>query len=430
MIGMENNVVFNATVCLIGFVILLVHISNLLVKKGKRKDENALLLFFSFTAFHFALYFSFCMLKSLAGIQSDAFIMAFYTCFYIANNLEAFLLFLYMMVYVDVPKKLRKPLQIANVSLFFLFIILDFVNLLTHMFFSSEGGVYQRSPAMIVSQIYQFLLFAAIFLLTFFNKKLSKREKTAFAFYCFLPLLAIVLQNIFKGYAIAYLSIIVAIEILFFFLGVEKNLKLAKEEEKSKDAQIRVMLSQIQPHFIYNSLSSISTLISIDPEKAQKALDDFTEYLRMNLSSLTENRLIPFEDELRHIETFISLEEIRFPNRVKVDLNLEATDFYLPPLTIQPLVENAVKHGVLQKIEGGKVSVHTYEEEDAYVVEITDDGVGFSMEEVDFSSNKHLGLKNIAYRIEKGSGGSLEVNSVPGEGTKAIARFPKGGKAS
>ena len=142
-----------------------------------------------------------------------------------------------------------------------------------------------------------------------------------------------------------YLSIIVATEVLFLFLSAQKNADLAKEEEKNKEVQIKIMLSQIQPHFVYNSLSSISTLIPINPERAQAALDDFTEYLRTNLSSLTEVRLVPFEDELKHVKTYVALEQLRFGDRLNVIYDVSASDFMLPPLTVQPIVENAIKHG-------------------------------------------------------------------------------------
>ena len=424
---MENNVVFNMTVTLIGFALLIVHITYIALKKKWRKDERVLFVFLAFTAFHFALYFSFILIKTIGKVTSDAFIMGFYTAFYIANNMEVFLLFLYMMVYVDVPYKYKKILQILNISLFSAFVLLDFSNLFTHIFFTSENGVYIRANTMIISQIYQFVFFCLIFLIACANKKLRKAEKVAFALYCLLPLIAIILQNIFKGYAIAYLSILVAIEVLFFFLGVDRNLQLAHEKEKNKDAQIRLMLSQIQPHFVYNSLSAISTLITLDPDKAQAALDDFTEYLRLNLSTLTETRLISFEDELRHIKKFVALEELRFPDRMKVRYELLVTDFYLPPLTVQPLVENALKHGILQRIEGGEVVLRSYREGDYNVVEVVDDGVGFDKNGVNFESNKHFGINNIAYRIEKMSGGSLSIESEPGKGTRAIAKFKKTG---
>ena len=421
---MKNNAVFNMTVCLVGFVILLVHIVNVLLKKERRKDENTLLNFLTFTALHFAAYFTFTVIKVF--YTSDVFIMGFYTGFYIANNVEVFLLFFYMMAYVEISKKAKKTMQVTNISLFSVFVILDIVNIFTRMFFTSvNGGEYQRSGAMVASQGYQFVMFAMIFFVAILNKKLNNREKAAFSVYCLLPLVAIVFQNIFSGYAIAYLSIIVAIEVLFFFLNVEKSLLLAAEKEKAKDAQIKMMLSQIQPHFIYNSLSSISTLIPIDPDKAQKALDDFTEYLRSNLSSLTARDRVPFGDELRHTKTYVNLEQIRFGDRVKVEYDIKVSDFEVPPLTIQPLVENAVKHGILKKVEGGTVKVSTYETEDRYVVEIKDDGVGFDMESVDFKSNGHVGLNNIRYRLEKMGSGEFVTESKPMEGTTIRVYFKK-----
>ncbi len=256
-------------------------------------------------------------------------------------------------------------------------------------------------------------------------QKLNVREKTAFALYCILPLVAIIFQNVFKGYAIAYASIVVAAEILFFFISVQKNIELAEQQERNKETRIRLMISQIQPHFMYNSLSAISTLITIDPPRAQASLDDFTEYLRHNLSSLTEEGLIPFEKELKHIKTYISIEKMRSNERVNVIYNVSATDFFVPPLSIQPIVENAVKHGILQKIEGGTVSIDAYETARAFVVEIKDDGVGFDFSAVNFGDNEHFGLNNIRFRIAKMCGGKLDVKSEKGKGTVVTVTFMK-----
>lgn len=321
--------------------------------------------------------------------------------------------------------KLRKILSLINYSVFAIFVILDIVNIFTGMFFTAQSGEYVRSKFMIVSQGYQFILLAIVFFVAILNKKLVRREKIAFASYCLLPIVAIVLQNIFKGYAIAYASIIIAIEILFFFLNVQKNILLAEEQQKSKEAQIKVMMSQIQPHFIYNSLSSISTLIPIDPNKAQETLDDFTEYLRHNLSSLTETKLIPFEDEFKHIQTYVSLEKVRFSDRIKVEYDIKTTDFYVPPLSIQPVVENAIKHGILKRIEGGSLLFKTYESDDAYVVEIIDDGVGFDLADIDFEENKHVGLNNIKHRINTMCKGEMIIDSKVNEGTKVTIKFYK-----
>jgi len=264
-----------------------------------------------------------------------------------------------------------------------------------------------------------------VLFVTTLNKKLSRRGKLAFTMYCFLPLVAIIFQNIFKGYAIAYLSIIIAVEVLFFFVNIQKNIDLAEEEKKNKEAQMKLMLSQIRPHFVYNSLSAISTLILIDPAQAQKSLDDFTRYLRRNLSSITETKLIPFSDELKHIEAYVSLEKLRFKNRINVNFDIKTTAFNVPPLTIQPIVENAIKHGILKRIDGGSVNIKAYENDNSYIIEITDDGVGFDINQIDFSDNTHFGIQNIKYRINQTQNGNMEIISEVGIGTKVIVTFDK-----
>ena len=418
-----NNVVFNITVCIMGILILFVHLVNLIIKKNKRKDEKWLLGFISFTMFHFAIYLLFSIIK--LHYTSDPYIIAAYTTFYIMNNIEVLLLLMYMINYIVLSRSMKNKLLVFCIILFIVFVAGDIANIFTGMFFTASNGEYVRSKYMIFSQSYQFIIFSIVFLVTILNRKINIREKIAFAFYCILPLLSIVFQNIFKGYAIAYATIIISVEILFFFVNVQKNIELAKEEEKNKEAQIKIMISQIQPHFIYNSLSAISTLITIDPKKAQKSLDDFTEYLRRNLSSLTETRLIPFRSELKHIQTYISLEKMRFSDRINVIYDIGTTDFMIPPLTIQPLVENAVKHGILKKLEGGTITLTTYETDKDYVVEIKDDGVGFDMTKIDFDENVHFGLKNISYRIKKSCEGDLSITSKPNVGTKIIVTFKK-----
>ena len=420
---MSGNAIFNATVCIIGIGILFIHALNILVKKNRGKDGNRLLYFLLFTVLHFATYLTFTLIK--ANYTSDPLIISFYTVFYIFNNIEALLLYLYTIEYIDLEKKTKKILTLVNLALFSIFVILDIVNIFTGIFFTSVNGEYTRSKTMLISQGYQLILFIVVFVITVFNKKLKLREKLAFGSYCILPLIAIILQNTFKGYAIAYLSIIIAIETLFLFLNLQRNIQLSEEQEKNKEAQIKIMMSQIQPHFIYNSLSSISTLIPINQYKAQKALDDFTEYLRHNLSSLTQTSVIPFEDELRHIQTYVSLEKVRFNDRLNVVYDIQTTDFYVPPLSLQPLVENAVKHGILKKVEGGTLLFKTEEVEDAYIVSIKDDGVGFDSKDVNFDSNKHFGINNIKHRLTSMCHAELLIKSEPNKGTLATVKFYK-----
>ena len=413
---MDGKSIFNATMCIIGIAFLLIHSFDLILKKEKRGDEKNLLIFFIFTAVHFATYLAFTIIK--VNYTSDNFIKAFYTVFYIFNNIEAALLFVYTVSYISLKKKTRNILLIVNTAFFLTFVILDIINLFYPMFFKAEGGAYIRTNTMIFCQGYQFIAFAMVFVLTVFNKKTIMNEKIAFSIYCLLPVVAIILQNVFAGYAIAYLSIIIAIEILFLFVNVKKNSLLLEEAKRTKEAEIKIMMSQIQPHFIYNTLASISTLIKLDPDKAQTALDDFTEYLRLNLSTLTDTGLIFFSDELKHIETYISLEKMRFNERLNVVYDIQVRDFLVPPLSIQPIVENAVKHGILQKVEGGTITLRTYEHNNSYIIEVSDDGVGFDPAGLKRGDSKHIGLNNVKYRISTMSHGEMKIKSALNKGTK------------
>ena len=418
---MDNKSVFNATVCVIGIIFCLIHTINILLKKGRRKDENNLLVFMLFTAFHFAVYLTFTIIKMT--YTSNAFIIGFYTSFYVMNNFQVFLLFAYAISYIPLKKKSYNILLAISLALYAIFIALDIANIFNRMFFTAVDGVYTRSKTMIVSQGYQFVTFAMVFCLAVFHKKVTVGEKVSFAVYCVIPLVAIIVQNAFPGYAIAYLSIIVNIQILFLFVNVRKNMKLADEAKRIKDAEVKIMISQIQPHFIYNVLASISTLIKIDPDKAQQGLDHFTDYLRANLSSLSKNGLVNFTDELKHIKTYVSLEKMRFEDRLEVNYDIQVNDFMVPALSVQPIVENAIKHGILKKIEGGTLTFKTYEDNDAYVVVVSDDGVGFDIDAV--KGDDHFGLNNIKYRISSMCKGNVKVESELGKGTTVTVFFYK-----
>lgn len=215
-----------------------------------------------------------------------------------------------------------------------------------------------------------------------------------------------------------------------FLKKVKENKELTQSLQRSR---AELMASQIKPHFIYNTLNSIRTLIKVDPETAQQTVYDFSTYLRSNLDNVGERELIPFSDELRHIEAYLNIERIRFEERLRVVTDIRARSFLVPPLSVQLLVENAVKHGVCARMEGGTVTIKSYEEEDAYVIEVSDDGVGFDVESLEKKSvwhrekngYSHIGLENIRFRIREITDGTLEIKSRPGEGTKVTVTLPK-----
>lgn len=207
--------------------------------------------------------------------------------------------------------------------------------------------------------------------------------------------------------------------------NVEKNKKTVQLEYDLLQSRIAVMLSQIQPHFLINTLNDIRFLYRESPGRAEDALVSFTKYLRGNMDSLNQVDTVPFTQELDHLKQYIAIEQIRFGERLKIIFDLGGMDFFIPVLTIQPLVENAIRHGVTQKREGGTVTVRTYEDEDNYIVEVRDDGDGYDVSVPKEDGQSHNGIQNVLSRLQNLCGGSLEIISRLGMGTCALVRIPK-----
>ena len=194
-------------------------------------------------------------------------------------------------------------------------------------------------------------------------------------------------------------------------------------ERELEDSRTAIMLSQIKPHFLYNVLNSIYHLYRKEPETAQEAVSSFAEYLGCNMHSIEKHGLLPFSKEYQHIQTYLSLEQIRFRGKLDVVYDVEITNFALPPLTVEPLVENAVKHGVTKKRGGGVVTISTRRTDAGYVVTVSDTGVGFDPENYMEDGKPHIGIRNVKERLQKMVGGSLSITSSP-EGTVAVVTVP------
>ena len=192
---------------------------------------------------------------------------------------------------------------------------------------------------------------------------------------------------------------------------------------KLTESRIATMISQIQPHFIYNTLGTIEQLCITEPKEASKLVRNFSLYLRGNFSELDNAKPIRFSQEMNHVKNYTDIEQVRFPD-MTIQYDLRSVEFLLPALSVQPLVENAIKHGLMGLEEGGIVTISAYETKESYVVEVTDDGVGFDMN-AGYDETKHVGIKNIRGRIEAMCGGELTIESEIGKGTKATIRIPR-----
>lgn len=197
---------------------------------------------------------------------------------------------------------------------------------------------------------------------------------------------------------------------------------LRKKEEELRNAKVMTMMNQIRPHFIYNTLSSVYVLCRDDPPRAMEVIQDFTAYLQANFTAISATSLIAFTDELRHTKAYLAVEAIRYGDKLTVDFDTQHTAFRLPALTLQPLVENAVKHGLGKGVGPEHITVRTRSENDRAIITVEDDGPGIGPAADD--SEVHVGLANVRERLELMCGGKLEFTDRQGGGTSVTVTIP------
>ena len=230
--------------------------------------------------------------------------------------------------------------------------------------------------------------------------------------------------------------------ILFYGIvnGVMLLIKASRrgEEMRRKDVQLReshmrLMMSQIRPHFIYNTLNAIYVLCGKDPEGARKAIYDFSKYLRINFEHMDRTEPVAFKEELQHVKFYLSIEQLRFPDALQVEYDIKETDFTLPALSLQPIVENAVRHGIRGKNTTGTIKISSFTENGGAYVVVEDDGEGFDVAAWEKNiresggegkdGRRHVGLANVRDRMQE-YGGRLVIESKVGKGTQMILCIP------
>ena len=225
---------------------------------------------------------------------------------------------------------------------------------------------------------------------------------------------------------------IVAIVMVLKFIPNNINaVAKAKELEMEKivlnaelaESRIATMISQIRPHFIYNTLGSIEQLCLLDPPKAGSLVHNFAKYLRGNFGELDNPKPILMSREMEHVHHYICIENVRFPDMTFM-FEMNSADFHIPALTIQPIVENAIKHGLMKLPKGGTIRVVSYETDEDYCISVVDDGAGFDTNAW-IDDRKHVGLRNIRERLKVMVNGTLEIESTVGVGTKVLIKIPK-----
>jgi sensor histidine kinase YesM len=320
----------------------------------------------------------------------------------------------------------------------------------THWYYIiDEQNVYQRQPYYNIALVFIAVLFVLVVLqIIVCAKRLLVKQIVSLLLYILIPFTMVILQVVFKpgigltniGMSLSLIIIFIVNNVRITFMESELNKKvlqqnmvllnqnkvIADKNEEIENLQLNMVITQMQPHFVFNVLNIIYYLCAKDTKLAQTAIDNFSSYLRTNIDSLVSDELAPFSKELEHVKNYLDLEKLRFDDELEIEYDIGPTDFHLPMLVVQPLAENAVKHGIAKSSRGGKLIIRTVEDYDNYYIYVIDNGVGFDTKKKPADDGRsHIGVENVRVRIEKRVNGKLEIISTKGKGTTAVITIPK-----
>lgn len=339
--------------------------------------------------------------------------------------------------YINERQKISRRYAAVITALCTVAVILWLINAFNGMYiYYDENGLDKTGPLYLLSQILNVILPAMTMALAFrYHSVIGWRNTWIWVLYGAIPVLSIPCQILWAVTPVC-LATTVSLMLVYTLIHAEQVRRstdiektLVQKELALSESNNSLVLSQIQPHFLYNALTSIYRLCDVKPEAAKEAVSNFSKYLRGNLDSIKQTKMISFADEMKHLQAYLYLEKIRYGDYLEVRYDIEATEFFIPPLTVQPLVENAVNHGVSDLPDGGCVTVSAHEEPDHYEIRVSDNGVGFDPETSPSDGRSHVGISNVRSRLGIMCHGTLDIKSAPENGTTAIIKIPKGESA-
>ena len=305
------------------------------------------------------------------------------------------------------------------------YLLLVFLSMFNGMLFQVDvHGNLTDGPCYWISWLFDpILLIVEIFVVAYYRKNLGRFGTFVMLSFGFVSLVTTGLQSIW--YPVPELLVCTLSLLLMFMLFYwEMAKKLVENERELMQSQMSLTISQIQPHFLYNTLSTIAELCRKDSAMAEEVTNRFALYLRGNLEHMGDSFPVDFSKELKHVQTYLWIEKIRFQDELQVVYDIQTEDFIIPPLTVQPLVENAVKHGMMGSENVCTITIRTKCVEQGYQVIIEDDGCGFDPNEIKNDGRAHIGIESVRSRLKFMVGGTVTIHSAIGKGTRVIVEIP------
>ena len=295
-------------------------------------------------------------------------------------------------------------------------------------FWISEANHYQGGPlrftCLVISIV---LLFYLLFLSVRRFRTTGARNNWVPMISVFLIIGSIILDGMVGSslQPVTFLTAAVVLNSCFYYVWLHLQFVYTHEQELKAGQRIQIMKTQIQPHFLFNTLNTIRAVYTMNPPLADQTLEKFSKYLRQNLDAMEQPDLIPFTREMEHTRLYADIEMLRFPH-IRMEYRIDDDDFAIPALSVQPLVENAIRHGVRSR-EEGIVTISSYRDENSHVIEIRDNGTGFDPNAQNTPGETHIGIENVRNRVERLCGGSLSIDSKVGQGTAVTLTIPISG---
>lgn len=293
------------------------------------------------------------------------------------------------------------------------------------LYYFDSSNYYHRGPEYDHYAIMMlFGTFVSLFALIVGRKKIEKHQFKVLFVFCCCTLVGQILSLFFYGARFINLSLLLASIFVFVFEEIEESSRRIEDQKKLSELKLQLMTSQIKPHFIFNSLQEIWVLCYSDPEKAAFMVENFSVYLRKNLDALRESEPVSVEEEMMITDKFLSLVTADEACRFRLEYDIEDQDFLLPPFTLQPLVENALKHGINKHNPDSMIMIRSYENKSSHIIEVSDNATLVKEEIRQAGEHNGVGIENVRTRLSQLCGGTLSVKQENGKTTAVIA-IPK-----
>ncbi|MCR5624379.1 MAG: histidine kinase [Lachnospiraceae bacterium] len=275
----------------------------------------------------------------------------------------------------------------------------------------------RRSLPYIISLVY-------LILMIYYSSKYIKTKTNYYSYLLIFFAISIFLTSILEYFDLIenVSNTVIGINILLYNLSfiithqlqlqdelTKQTLKLAEANKELSENKLKLLMAQIHPHFIFNSLLAIKSLCKRDPKVAAECVQNFSDYLRANFEVLTTDELIPLEIEIEHIKQYLSLEMVDPKSNFTVEWDLKVSNFEVPALSVEPLVENAVRHGISTRNNDGIIIISTALEDNNYIISIKDNGNPKNQITPQQLERKSIGLKNVQMRLSSLCDGKVDI---------------------